>query len=81
MAPARQPLASPSRPAASVRAPLAAANSPFLKVVMGVSFGVALTLVVSMPPLMRRRTSFQTMAGHLQASGLVLAMLIGARLL
>ena len=37
---------------------------------------LALTLVVSMPPLMRRRTSFQTMAGHLQASGLVLAMLI-----
>src|ERR687886_177703 len=30
----------------AIGAPLAAANSPFLKVVMGASFGVALTLVI-----------------------------------
>src|SRR5215212_11564378 len=30
----------------AIGAPLSAANSPFLKVVMGASFGVALTLVI-----------------------------------
>jgi signal transduction histidine kinase len=42
---------------------------------------LALTLVVSMPPLLRWRESFSTLAGHARVVGLVLATLVGARLL
>ncbi len=47
-------------------------------VVLGI---LALTLVVSIPPLLRWRESFTELWGHVRANGLILGVLVAARLL
>jgi signal transduction histidine kinase len=40
---------------------------------------LAMTLIVSVPPLLRWRESFRALSGHLKATGLIIALLMTAR--
>ena len=46
-------------------------------VVLGI---LALTLIVAMPPLLRRRESFPRLDDHLNAAGVIVALLVSARI-
>lgn len=76
--PLGQPLLATSITAESIQETRARWRGNVSAVVLGI---LALTLIIAIPPLLRWRESFPQLTDHLKAAGVILAMLIAARLL